>query len=117
IGGRSVLAVDLGGVGDGASAEVAVFPQLLTELGLEELLLRSLLGTEADPRFRLSARAIHICHWRRGAKFCGTCGARTSLADEELASVCGECGMVQYPRISPAVITAITRTNSAGELE
>ena len=63
-------------------------------------------------------RACHISQWRRESRFCGTCGAKNSDASFDLISqppaafsahrVCSKCGRLEFPRICPAVITAIT---------
>jgi len=53
-------------------------------------------------------RACHIAQWRRDALFCGTCGAKYSDVPEETQRFCPACGRIEFPRICPAVITAIT---------
>jgi NAD+ diphosphatase len=59
-------------------------------------------------------RAFHIAQWRRESAFCGTCGAANKDADTgELARRCPACGRLEFPRISPAVITIII--NDRGE--
>ena len=52
-------------------------------------------------------RAFHIAQWRRESVFCGTCGARNGDAENEVARRCPACGRLEFPRISPAVITII----------
>lgn len=59
-------------------------------------------------------RSFHLSQWRRDSRFCGRCGAENRNADSgELARQCTACGRLEYPRISPAVITVIT--NDSGE--
>lgn len=59
-------------------------------------------------------RAFHISQWRKDSRFCGRCGAENRDADTgELARKCPACGRLEFPRISPAVITIIT--NDSGE--
>lgn len=41
-------------------------------------------------------------------QFCGRCGAKTEDSKIERALVCPVCGQTEYPKISPAVIVAIT---------
>ncbi|MCL2067010.1 MAG: NAD(+) diphosphatase [Treponema sp.] len=53
-------------------------------------------------------RCCHIAQWRRNSRFCGACGAENNDSEEELARCCPACGRVEFPRISPAIITAIT---------
>ncbi|QSH42257.1 NAD(+) diphosphatase [Lentisphaerota bacterium ZTH] len=56
-------------------------------------------------------RARQLLHWLREHRFCGVCGHKTSHSDHETAMVCPECGEIAFPRIAPAVITAVTRGN------
>ena len=54
-------------------------------------------------------RSYHIGLWRKESRFCGSCGAANRDADTgELARQCPVCGRLEFPRISPAVITIIT---------
>jgi NAD+ diphosphatase len=52
-------------------------------------------------------RAFHIAQWRAESRFCGSCGGRNTDAEGELARYCPACGRLEFPRISPAVITLI----------
>lgn len=51
--------------------------------------------------------ASQINRFRLERKFCGKCGAKMEPSPVERAQVCPSCGMIEYPKISPAVITAI----------
>lgn len=53
-------------------------------------------------------RAYHAAQWRQSSRFCGFCGSPQIDAEDELARQCTRCGRREYPRISPAVIVAIT---------
>ena len=46
--------------------------------------------------------------WYKSRAFCGRCGAKMKPSDIERAMVCPECGMIEYPKICPAVIAAVT---------
>lgn len=52
--------------------------------------------------------ATQIWRWRESRRFCGHCGAKTTESRTERALVCPVCGQIEYPKISPAVIVAIT---------
>jgi NAD+ diphosphatase len=56
-------------------------------------------------------RACHIAQWRLESRFCGTCGARNIDVPGEAQRHCPKCGRAEFPRICPAVITAITDGN------
>ena len=52
--------------------------------------------------------ATQIWRWRESRRFCGHCGAKTTESRTERALVCPVCGQIEYPKISPAIIVAIT---------
>lgn len=53
--------------------------------------------------------AHHLNDWYSKNKFCGRCGQGTEEAKDEVALVCPKCGNIIYPKISPAIIVAITK--------
>ncbi len=59
--------------------------------------------------FLLAGRAIQIINWDKDHQFCGRCGSLTQTSDYEMAKICPECGLMNFPRLSPAVITAIVK--------
>jgi NAD+ diphosphatase len=71
--------------------------------------LRSLFGQFSDFEIGLAGRAKQIAHWDRDHQFCGRCGALTESLAEERSRRCPRCGLTSYPRISPAIIVAVTR--------
>jgi NAD+ diphosphatase len=52
-------------------------------------------------------RSWHVAQWRRDSRFCGSCGTKNTDAQDELARQCPACGRLEFPRISPAVITIV----------
>jgi len=53
-------------------------------------------------------RSYHIGLWRAESRFCGSCGAANADANNgEFARKCPACGRLEFPRISPAVITIV----------
>jgi NAD+ diphosphatase len=75
-------------------------------MGFEDL--RSLLNKMEEDIFLLAGRAFQLVNWYRMNKYCGRCGNITELKNNERAKVCPKCEAVFYPRISPAVIVAVT---------
>ena len=71
--------------------------------------LYSWLGRVAPPVFYLAGRAQQVVDWHNTHRFCGRCGARTESHDAERAKVCPDCGLINYPRISPSIIVLVTR--------
>ncbi len=71
--------------------------------------LRALYQRLPDDLFFLAGRAIQIIAWDRTHQFCGHCGTRTVYHKVDRATECPHCGLVNYPRIAPAVIVAVER--------
>jgi len=87
---------------------------LLLPAGFAAHDLRSLFGQFSDFEIGLAGRAKQIAHWDRDHQFCGRCGAATETLTEDRSRRCPHCGLTSYPRISPAIIVAVTR-HDAGE--
>ena len=51
--------------------------------------------------------AAHIALWYAANRHCGVCGHAMTPKRDERAVLCGECGNLVFPRISPAVIVGI----------
>lgn len=54
-------------------------------------------------------RALHFLKWLQTTKFCSQCGTKTILKLNENAKECPQCGHLQYPRFSPAIMVLISR--------
>ena len=52
--------------------------------------------------------AWHLYVWYRNNRFCGCCGERTIHDSVERMMCCPSCGNMIFPKISPAVIVAVT---------
>ena len=57
--------------------------------------------------FRMAGRAKQIVGWNATHRFCGRCRGKTAHLSGELARRCTRCGMLHYPRLSPAVIVLV----------
>jgi NAD+ diphosphatase len=89
------------------SAELAA--EVRPPEGLRFEQLRGLWGSLSEELFWIAGRAFQIVDWDRNHQYCGRCGSATEDKCEERAKICPRCGHTAYPRISPAVIVAITR--------
>ncbi|HYU34730.1 MAG TPA: NAD(+) diphosphatase [Thermoanaerobaculia bacterium] len=69
--------------------------------------LRRLWSLLPEEVWKLAGRAVQIVDWDRNHRFCGRCGTPTERKETERARVCPSCGLQQFPRLSPAVITLI----------
>lgn len=85
-------------------ADDAVAPDGMTFRGIRELF-----GAVEDDLVGLAARANQIVRWDESHTYCGRCGEKTVYKPDERAKTCPACKLVNYPRISPAIIVAITR--------
>ncbi|MEP7181520.1 MAG: NAD(+) diphosphatase [Betaproteobacteria bacterium] len=98
--GRPCIAVALPDSVDDAAAAAA---------GLRFAGLRSLFFTLPEPLLALAARAYQVAEWDRTHRYCGRCGTPTRDKPDERAKECPACGLVAYPRISPAMMVLVTR--------
>jgi NAD+ diphosphatase len=71
--------------------------------------LRRLFDAWDDAMAGLAGRAKQVMQWDRDHQFCGRCGSQTEPMAGERAHRCPRCGLSNYPRLSPAIIIAITR--------
>jgi NAD+ diphosphatase len=71
--------------------------------------LRDLYGSLEEDVFTIAGRAIQIMEWDRTHQFCGHCATPTTQSSHERAKRCPKCGLVNYPRLSPAIIVLIHR--------
>ncbi len=71
--------------------------------------LRSFFFGVDEDFFRMAGRAKQIVGWHATHRFCGRCGGETEPVSGELAKRCTRCGMMHYPRLSPAAIVLVER--------
>ena len=73
--------------------------------------VRSLYGMAGTEAFSLAGRATQLLDWQRNHQFCGRCATPTSMKTTEFAMECPACGLLSYPRISPAVMVLVRRAD------
>ena len=78
--------------------------------------LRGLFGQLDDVTWTAAGRAEQIVAWDRTHRYCGRCGAETDRHPKERARVCPRCRLMQFPRLSPATITLVTRGENDEEV-
>lgn len=71
--------------------------------------VRSVFGLAGDEAFALTCRAAQLLDWKKNHRYCGRCGTPTTRKPNEFAMQCPSCGLLTYPRISPAVMVLIRR--------
>lgn len=77
--------------------------------GMEFRGLRQLFTLVDEEFFMFIGRAIQIMAWDKTHQFCGQCGGETHKLPNEFGKACSKCGLINYPRLSPAVIMAVTK--------
>lgn len=70
--------------------------------------LRGMLAVMEEDFFRVAGRARQVVAWHATHRYCGRCGWETVLVPDEMAMKCPNCGMMHYPKVSPAVIMRVT---------
>jgi NAD+ diphosphatase len=71
--------------------------------------LRQIYGSVDDNLFGLAGRAVQILHWDKTYQFCSRCGSRMRMSPVERAKECPDCGLLNFPRLSPAIIVLVER--------
>jgi NAD+ diphosphatase len=90
-------------------SELATDMQLPTGMEFKEL--RPASALLPHNLFVVAGKAIQVIEWDKTHQFCGRCGSKTRPMEAERAKECPECGLLNYPRISPAIIVAIKKDN------
>jgi NAD+ diphosphatase len=90
------------------AADVAQHPEIP---GSEATPLRAIFSLAGPETFALAGRATQLLDWQANHRFCGKCGTPTAMKPGELAMQCPACGLLAYPRISPAVMVLVRDGN------
>lgn len=94
-----VFAVDLSDVDEATAVREAGADAAVDIRGL-------FTGLDAQEAATL-AYARGMLHWARNQRFCGACGAATTVEQAGHVRRCGGCGKLHFPRIEPAVIMLV----------
>ncbi len=73
--------------------------------------LRQLFGRLEEDLIWVAGRANQLIDWNQSHRFCGRCGHATEDKPDERAKICPECNLINYPRVSPAIIVAVVKDN------
>ncbi|MCA1938588.1 MAG: NAD(+) diphosphatase, partial [Dechloromonas sp.] len=86
------------------AVDVAEFPQVA---GAEPAPLRAIFTLAGPEVFALAGRATQLLDWQANHRYCGRCGTPTEIMAGEPAMRCPACGLLAYPRLSPAVMVLV----------
>jgi NAD+ diphosphatase len=70
--------------------------------------LRALFGKLHEELIGIAGLANQLVLWNQNHQYCGKCGVPNRNKVDERAKFCPECGLINYPRLSPAIIVAVT---------
>ena len=92
-------------------------PCYVSGLGSDEIVPEAFSAMELRQVFRrfetddvqAAGLAGHLLEWHRNHQYCSRCGNPNEDKQDERAKICPECGLINYPRLSPAIIVAVVR--------
>ena len=76
---------------------------------LQTVSLREALTLFSSSEIHAISLAKQILTWDMNFRFCGRCGQPTVELRDERAKVCTNCGLTNYPRLSPSIIVSIVK--------
>ena len=79
--------------------------------GLEWIGYRDVRWNDQIELYQIAVKTQHLLGWDRSTRYCGCCGNLYERMKNERAKRCPNCGNIQFPRISPAIIVGIKRDN------
>lgn len=86
-----------------------LLPEHVSIAGARWIGLRAVYSELGEELFWLAGRAAQLLAWNETHRFCGRCGVPTERLVAERATRCPRCGLMNFPRLSPAIIVAIER--------
>jgi NAD+ diphosphatase len=75
--------------------------------GMSAQALRTYVTQAPEDEMMILFRVFHLVQWREKMQRCPRCGAPLSAHAKLLAVECPQCKLLEFPRISPAVITRL----------
>jgi NAD+ diphosphatase len=77
--------------------------------GWRAVSLRAAMMALGDPLMGIAGRAVQVLEWDRTHRYCGHCATPTEPRTDERSRICPNCGLVVYPRVSPAMMALVWR--------
>lgn len=73
--------------------------------------LRRAFAVLEEEEWILAGRAAQVLTWDADHRYCSRCGTGTERRPRERARACTGCGHLSFPRVTPAVITLVERSD------
>jgi len=74
--------------------------------------LRSLFSRLDDSFYEIALTAVHFVEWDKNYQYCGRCRGALKFRTDVRAKECEECGRLEFPRVSPAIIVLIEKDDT-----
>jgi NAD+ diphosphatase len=97
----------IGQIDDVACYGIEISSEMALPQGMEFRELRNLFGILEPKTFEMALTATHIVYWNSSYRYCGSCKGNLVPDKETRAKKCDQCGRLEFPRISPAVIVLV----------
>jgi NAD+ diphosphatase len=110
---ESAASHDIGLFGGTPAWAAAVAEATTLAPGFEIVSLRQVYGAFSDATFAMAGRAAQVVEWASTHAYCGRCATPTVRVAGERCARCPACGLLAYPRITPAVIVLVRRGDEA----
>ena len=75
--------------------------------------LYSFYGRTTEAEWAVAGRAVQLAEWARTHRFCGRCATPTEQSTNDRSMKCPSCGLLAFPRLSPAIITLVRKGEQA----
>ena len=85
------------------------------QLNLKNIDENSLMGLRhialnlEDHEYAICASALQLKHWMDKHQYCGCCGSKLNMREDERAMECLDCGNREYPKVHPCVIVRVIK--------
>jgi NAD+ diphosphatase len=74
--------------------------------------LRTLFERFKEPFYEIALLGVHLIEWDKGCQFCSKCRGKLKSRNDIRAKECEECGRLEFPRISPAIIVLVEKEDT-----
>jgi NAD+ diphosphatase len=62
--------------------------------------------------YETALAALHLAEWDKNCRFCSVCAGEMKLRTDVRAKECRQCGRLEFPRLSPAIIVLIEKEDT-----